>query len=662
MTTKIQKIVAFFLTLSAWFGVITIQAQPTVYEPFNYPTGSFASGTAGTGTGETGNWTCGAAGTVVSGLTYSGLPVANNALSSGGGRQYISFANSLSSGTEWISFLYKASGNMGGNIDGVYFPNGGTGLFFGFGLAPNSGTQGGFGIGSMDTTGNNASGAANLASSFLGTYGTTYLVVMQIQFNTSGNNDTVTVYLNPVAGGSSPGVSATYTYSSFDVGTITGVGLNVQGGANITVDEIRVGSSYGSVVGSSAQATIPTSLILSVASGNEVSWTANNTDSYQPQSSSDGINWNNLGGVLTGSAVTSVYDLNPTAFYQVLDYTVGGPSMNQIPNGSFEILDGTYSSGAQNWSSSPNDTYDSVWVTNSYGSLQPNSGTNLLYLEGTTASTAPAAPNTYAVSDPFSVTGGLPYTVSFYAANPVKVGGGNPQYFIQFYDVNQGFISQQINSFASASNTWTSISTTITAPPNAAFMVIRFIQAIGAGASWDWVTLIDDVSVTYPAPGPTNVLAATVQSAAVFTATVQTNGVTATAATGSVAFQTNSVAQSTGIVESGIASSAPAIVPDSYTVTAIYSGDSTYIGSTNTLIVGGGVNTSPTNIVTSISGNQLTLAWPADHIGWTLQSQTNSLNTGLTTTWYDVDGSTTTNQVIITIDPANPTVFYRMKH
>jgi len=60
---------------------------------------------------------------------------------------------------------------------------------------------------------------------------------------------------------------------------------------------------------------------------------------------------------------------------------------------------------------------------------------------------------------------------------------------------------------------------------------------------------------------------------------------------------------------------------------------------------GGGVNATPTNIVTSVSGNQLTLMWPLDHTGWTLQSQTNSAAVGLGATWYDVTGSTATNQM-----------------
>lgn len=72
------------------------------------------------------------------------------------------------------------------------------------------------------------------------------------------------------------------------------------------------------------------------------------------------------------------------------------------------------------------------------------------------------------------------------------------------------------------------------------------------------------------------------------------------------------------------------------------------------------VNTSPTNIVFSAAQNQLTLSWPSDHLGWQLQAQTNSVSTGLGTNWVNVTGSTTTTQVVIPINPANGTVFYRL--
>ena len=56
----------------------------------------------------------------------------------------------------------------------------------------------------------------------------------------------------------------------------------------------------------------------------------------------------------------------------------------------------------------------------------------------------------------------------------------------------------------------------------------------------------------------------------------------------------------------------------------------------------------------------LTLSWPSDHIGWRLQSQTNSLSVGLTTNWFDVPNSTLTNQMTITLNPSAGSVFYRL--
>lgn len=69
-----------------------------------------------------------------------------------------------------------------------------------------------------------------------------------------------------------------------------------------------------------------------------------------------------------------------------------------------------------------------------------------------------------------------------------------------------------------------------------------------------------------------------------------------------------------------------------------------------------------TNITSSVSGNSLTLSWPATHQGWILQSQTNSLNVGIGATWTDVAGSDSVTQVVTPINPANPTVFYRLRH
>ena len=58
----------------------------------------------------------------------------------------------------------------------------------------------------------------------------------------------------------------------------------------------------------------------------------------------------------------------------------------------------------------------------------------------------------------------------------------------------------------------------------------------------------------------------------------------------------------------------------------------------------------------------MTLSWPADHLGWLLQSQTNALNVGLGTNWVDVPGSDALISTNLPLVPANPAVFYRLRH
>ena len=67
-----------------------------------------------------------------------------------------------------------------------------------------------------------------------------------------------------------------------------------------------------------------------------------------------------------------------------------------------------------------------------------------------------------------------------------------------------------------------------------------------------------------------------------------------------------------------------------------------------------------TNLTFQVSGNQLTLNWPANYIGWLLQS--NSVNLTQTNYWYTVPGSDGVNQEVITINSALPYVYYRMVH
>ena len=75
---------------------------------------------------------------------------------------------------------------------------------------------------------------------------------------------------------------------------------------------------------------------------------------------------------------------------------------------------------------------------------------------------------------------------------------------------------------------------------------------------------------------------------------------------------------------------------------------------------GSSVNPNPTSIMTGVTNGVLTLSWPADHTGWTLQVQTNPLSVGLFTNWFIVPGSSSTNSVSMPIDANNGSVFYRL--
>jgi hypothetical protein len=68
-------------------------------------------------------------------------------------------------------------------------------------------------------------------------------------------------------------------------------------------------------------------------------------------------------------------------------------------------------------------------------------------------------------------------------------------------------------------------------------------------------------------------------------------------------------------------------------------------------------------LTNSVSGNTLTLTWPADHLGWHLQMQTNTLGAGLkTNAWVTIPGTDQITQTNVSMIKTNPTVFFRMTY
>ena len=82
-----------------------------------------------------------------------------------------------------------------------------------------------------------------------------------------------------------------------------------------------------------------------------------------------------------------------------------------------------------------------------------------------------------------------------------------------------------------------------------------------------------------------------------------------------------------------------------------------------TLTVASATANNVTNLTSQVSGStNLVLSWPADHIGWSLQVQTNSTSIGISNNWVTVPGSTSVNIVTNGLDQNNGSVFYRLTY
>ncbi len=87
--------------------------------------------------------------------------------------------------------------------------------------------------------------------------------------------------------------------------------------------------------------------------------------------------------------------------------------------------------------------------------------------------------------------------------------------------------------------------------------------------------------------------------------------------------------------------------------------DPTFITGLGSLLVPSTIATNPTNLTFSVSGNTLNLSWPADHLGWLVQS--NAVNLAVPNDWQDLSNTATGTSYSITIDPTQANVFYRLR-
>ncbi len=74
------------------------------------------------------------------------------------------------------------------------------------------------------------------------------------------------------------------------------------------------------------------------------------------------------------------------------------------------------------------------------------------------------------------------------------------------------------------------------------------------------------------------------------------------------------------------------------------------------------VSMSPPQLTLAAGAGQVQLTWPPDHLGWTLQAQTNPPNSGLGTNCVAIPASTTTDSITLPIGSANGSVLFRLVH
>ena len=236
-------------------------ASLLVYEPFNYAAGT-ANGVPANGLGLAGSWSFGNA-LIASGSLHEGnLATSGNSLSGGasnGTDVNLSTPIAATVGHPlWVSFLMKTPATTAevtsgwGGLTLELSPNASVFTYPFIGYA-----NGGVFVVQTQGGGNDVNGSSVNAN-------TTYLMVLEDVANSSGP-DTLSLWVNPAAGGTSPSGTPNITDNLVGpIGNIYGIGTN-DGPSSVSYDEIRIGTTYTDVTPSSVPE--PASLGLVAAGG-----------------------------------------------------------------------------------------------------------------------------------------------------------------------------------------------------------------------------------------------------------------------------------------------------------------------------------------------------------------------------------------------------------
>ncbi|MFM2156797.1 MAG: hypothetical protein RL516_1546, partial [Bacteroidota bacterium] len=262
-------LVLFFLGTS----VVQVNAQQLLSEPFNY-TASASGGIQGQSSGAWQNINTGDSILVESGsLSYTGLAAStgNKIIYGGTGTDAYRAFTSQTSGTVYASFLLNITSLGTINTTGGYtigFLDNTTTTFGGNVWLRLSGTSN-FNIGINHRT--TAANTVWLPTAY--STNTTYLVVIAYQIVTGSVNDVAKIWVNPTSfGGAEPTASGTTTVSGADLASIQRFYLrqdNASATPNISIDELRIGTTWASVT--PAGATAPTTQASAITFSNATS-------------------------------------------------------------------------------------------------------------------------------------------------------------------------------------------------------------------------------------------------------------------------------------------------------------------------------------------------------------------------------------------------------
>ena len=275
-------------------------ATPLTYEDFNYNPGISLDAQAG-GIGWDAQWGQFLGGavnhTVVSGslsdssgtLLTSGNHVSTTIAGAYAGR--FPFLPGYGTGTFYYSILMRYDGTDGTTGDDYFGlqlyanpANASADLFIG---------KGGAGSFLRLETGGNAAGGGTIPpmgsdTTITATVGQTYFLVVRVDFaaGAAANPDTFKLYVNPTPGGTEPAVaSATMSYN---LGVQNGLAIQSGNGAQVSVDEIRIGTTYADVTPSNGVVITHPTMSISLSGINVVvSWPTSNAASFNLYSRTD---------------------------------------------------------------------------------------------------------------------------------------------------------------------------------------------------------------------------------------------------------------------------------------------------------------------------------------------------------------------------------------